>query len=86
MMSLVNDDELVLHSLTEAAQDEIKDNIFPLWPHGVVKAEMDENDWRVNFNNAPWKSTTDLHKYDLQKYPLLAPHLSGIELSMWSLV
>jgi hypothetical protein len=37
-----------------ATVDELRENIFPMWPTGVVRQHHDGHDWHVRFAGRPW--------------------------------
>lgn len=36
--------------------EELREQIFPMWPTGVARQERYGHDWRVRFTGSPWDS------------------------------
>jgi hypothetical protein len=36
--------------------EELRDQLFPMWPTGVAHQERQGYDWRVRFVGSPWDS------------------------------
>ncbi|KAJ3799935.1 hypothetical protein GGU11DRAFT_742983 [Lentinula aff. detonsa] len=54
--------ELRIENLAHKAMDEIRHEIFGMWPGGLILDELHNTQWRVRFHNAPWS----LHGKDVQ--------------------
>ncbi|KAH7930946.1 hypothetical protein BV22DRAFT_1027699 [Leucogyrophana mollusca] len=37
--------------------DEIKENLVPMWPHGISSQSTTEHSWRVGFSRNPWSAS-----------------------------
>ncbi|KAJ4484725.1 hypothetical protein C8J55DRAFT_508863 [Lentinula edodes] len=46
--------ELHIENLAHKAMDEIRKEIFGMWPGGLELDELQNTQWRVRFKNAPW--------------------------------
>ncbi|KAJ3969456.1 hypothetical protein EV361DRAFT_951454 [Lentinula raphanica] len=46
--------ELRIENLAHKAMDEIRREIFGMWPGGLMLDELRHTQWKVRFNNAPW--------------------------------
>lgn len=54
-MSINPPNGLEMSNLThKAAVDEMREDIFPIWPSGVVRQHYDGRDWHVRFAGRPW--------------------------------
>jgi hypothetical protein len=50
--------QLVVENLSNPdALDELRQELFPLWPAGVETVESLRNEWRVTFARDPWSSS-----------------------------
>ncbi|KIK70967.1 hypothetical protein GYMLUDRAFT_33057 [Collybiopsis luxurians FD-317 M1] len=47
-------DELHIENLAHKAMDEIRREIFGMWPGRLILDELVNTQWRVRFQNAPW--------------------------------
>ncbi|KAJ7092712.1 hypothetical protein C8R44DRAFT_816341 [Mycena epipterygia] len=48
------DSELLLENILPKARQEIEDQIFPVWPHGLESSQSRAFNWTIRFRNAPW--------------------------------
>ncbi|KAF5390231.1 hypothetical protein D9757_002959 [Collybiopsis confluens] len=46
--------EIIIENLAHKAMDEIRREIFGMWPGGMTLDELINTQWRVRFQNAPW--------------------------------
>ncbi|KAJ4486105.1 hypothetical protein J3R30DRAFT_3697526 [Lentinula aciculospora] len=53
-VSFHGSNELHIENLAHKAMDEIRKEIFGMWPGGLVLDELQNTQWRVRFKNAPW--------------------------------
>jgi len=56
-MSIIPPNGLELSNLAhKSTVEELREQIFPMWPPGVTHQEHHGYDWRVRFANNPWDS------------------------------
>ncbi len=56
-LSINPPDGLELSNLAyKATVEELRQEIFPMWPKGVERQERYGHDWRVKFSGSPWDS------------------------------
>ncbi len=56
-MSINPPNELELSNIAyKATVEELREQIFLMWPTGVVRQDQTGHDWRVKFTGSPWDS------------------------------
>ena len=56
-MSIIPPNGLELSNLAHKSTiEELREQIFPMWPTGVAYQEHRGHDWRVRFTGSPWDS------------------------------
>jgi hypothetical protein len=56
-MSIKPPNGLELSNLSHKSTiEELREQIFPMWPTGVAHQERRGHDWRVRFTGSPWDS------------------------------
>lgn len=77
--------ELHIENLAHKAMDEIRKEIFGMWPGGLELDELQNTQWRVRFKNTPWS----LRDENVQWYvvaSMLSPHFSNSLIRAWRML